>query len=146
MLTNTKICGEIKQNLNEFALAYTCNVKVLIKVEKIVSYKVNVLYIVDQAHQRCVIVKTFSRQLTHNPWITTPKTKQRLSPISGKRKGKLFFENLRKRKKLKKLVKQKKQSSNYNERGRAVQGEDMYLPEPTIIHKMFETSCSFHEK
>ena len=87
----------------------------LIKIEKIVSYKVNVLYIVDQAHQRCVIVKKFSRQLTHNPWITTPKTKQRLSPISGKRKGKSLFENLKKRKKLKKLVKQKKQSSNYNE-------------------------------
>ena len=30
--------------------------------------------------------------------------------------------------------------------GRAVQGEDMYLPEPTIIHNIFETSCSFHEK
>ena len=73
------------------------------KVETIGSYKVNVLYIVDQAHQRCVIVKAFSRWLTHDPWITTPKMKQGLSPISGKRKRKLFFENLRKQKKIKKV-------------------------------------------
>ena len=63
------------------------------------GWKVNVLCIVDQVHQRSGIVVTIletlkglSRWQTHALWVTTSKIGQYLLPISGKKKRKLLFE------------------------------------------------------
>ena len=64
------------------------------------QYRVNVLCIVDQDHQRCAI----------GLWVTTPKMEQHLSPIAGKWKKK-FLSEIKKNE-----IKKPKYSKNYRSR------------------------------
>ena len=103
------------------------------------------MYIVDQDHQRSVIVmtileslKALSRWQTHNLWIRKSKIGEYLSRISGKRKRKLLLELEKKESKrlisCQKLLEEINKSPQHNQQAEPEQWnsevEVMYLPKP----------------